>query len=54
MNLDVVLLNDNGVAVAEGICHNTHPQDRVDENQIGIEDVGVVIWESLIHSGDGH
>ena len=54
VNLDLVLLNDSGVAVAEGICRNTHPQDCVDEYQLGIEDVGVVIWESLIHSGGGH
>jgi len=48
VNLDVVLLNDNGVAVAEGICRNTNPQDCIDENQLGTEDVGVVILESLI------
>ena len=50
LNKDVVLLNDSGVAVAEGICRNSHPQDCVDENQLGTDDVGVVIWESLIHS----
>ena len=50
VNLEVVLLNDVGVAVAEGICRNTNPQDCVDEHQLGTDDVGVVIWESLIHS----
>ena len=25
VNLEVVLLNDGGIAVAEGICHNTNP-----------------------------
>jgi hypothetical protein len=50
VNLDVVLLNDIGVVVAEGICRNTHPQDCIDENPLGPEDVGVVILESLVHS----
>src|ERR1700737_1001812 len=27
MNLEVVLVNDSGVAMADGICRNTHPQD---------------------------
>ena len=50
MNLDVAFLNDTGIVVAEGICHNTHPQDCIDENPLGPEDVGVVIFESLVHS----
>jgi hypothetical protein len=50
VNLEVVLLNDSGVAVAEGICRNTHPQDCIDENPLGTEDVGVVILESFVHS----
>ena len=50
VNLDVVLHNDNGVAVAEGICRNTNPQDCVDEKHLGPDDVGVVILESLVHS----
>ena len=49
VNLEVVLVNDNGVVVAEGICCNTHPQDCIDKNPFGTEDVGVVIWKSLIH-----
>ena len=50
MNLEVVLVNDSGVAVADGICHNTHLQDCIDENLLGTEDIGVVIFKSLIHS----
>jgi hypothetical protein len=50
VNLDVMLLNDSGVVVAEDICRNTHPQDCIDENMFGTEDVGVVILESLVHS----
>src|ERR1700738_5738372 len=50
VNLDVLLLNDSGVAVAEGICRNTHPQNCIDQNPLGTEDVGVVILESLVHS----
>ena len=50
MNLGVVIVNDNGVPMAEGMCHNIHPQDCIDENPFGTEDVGVVILESLIHS----
>jgi hypothetical protein len=50
VNKDVLLLNDSGVVVAEGICRNTHPQDCIDENPLGSEDVGIVILESLVHS----
>ena len=49
MNLEVVLLNDNGVIVAEGICCNTHAQDCIDKDPFGTKYVGVVILESLIH-----
>ena len=45
VNLDVMLLNDSGVAVAEGICCNTYPQDCIDENPLGPEDFGVMILE---------
>ena len=31
VNLEVILINDNGVVVAEGICRNTHPQHCIDE-----------------------
>ena len=48
VNLDVLLLNDSGVAMAEGICRNTHPQDCIDQNPFGTEDVGIVILESLV------
>jgi hypothetical protein len=46
VNLDVVLLNDTRVVVAEGICRNTNPQDCIVENSFGPEDGGVVILES--------
>ena len=35
INLDVIFVNNNGVAVAEGICCNIHPQDCIDENPLG-------------------
>jgi hypothetical protein len=50
VNLEMVLVNDNEVAMVEGIYRNTHPQDCIDENPLGTEDVGVVISESLIHT----
>ena len=39
-----------GVGVAEGICHNNHPQDCIDENPLGTENIGVIILELLVHS----
>src|SRR6202048_558867 len=50
VNLDVLLLNNSGVVVAEGICRNTHPQDCIDQNPLGTDDVGIVILESLVPS----
>ena len=50
VNLEVVLCNESGMPVAEGVCRNTHPHDCVDQNPLGDEDVGVVILESLVHS----
>ena len=50
INLEVVLLNDNGVVVIEGVCCNTHPHDCLDQNPLGNGNVGVVILESLVHS----
>ena len=47
MNLEVILVNDNIVVVAEGICCNTHPQDCIDVNPLGTDDVGVVILDSF-------
>lgn len=29
VTLEVVLLNESGVPVVEGVCHNTHPHDYV-------------------------
>ena len=50
MNLEVIFVNDSRVAMAEGTCRNTHPEDCIDENPLGTEDVGVVILESFIYS----
>lgn len=48
VNLEVVLVNDNGVAVAEGIV--VTPIHKIAlMKTLGTEDVGVVILESLIH-----
>ena len=46
----VVLLTESGVPLAEGICRNNHPHDCVDQNLLGVEDVGVVTHESLVYS----
>ena len=46
----MVLLNDGAVLVVEGMCHNVHPHDCVDQNPLGNAHVGIVILESLIHS----
>src|SRR6202048_169914 len=50
VNLEVALLNESGVVVAEGICRNTHPEDCIDQNPFGTEDVGSVILECLVPS----
>ena len=34
----------------EGIYHNTHPHDCVDLNPLGNGDVGVIIFDSYVHS----
>lgn len=47
--LEVILLNDSEIHVAECICPNNHPHDCVDQNSHGNEDVVVVVLESLIH-----
>ena len=48
MNLEVILLDDDGVVVGEDMCHNINTQDCIGENQLGTENVGVVILDSLI------
>ena len=47
VGLDVVLLNDLGVPVANGICRNSDPRECVDANPLGLHDVGVCILNSL-------
>ena len=44
VNLDVVLVNDSGVAVAEGICRYTHPQDCIDENPLAPRTLELLYW----------
>jgi hypothetical protein len=48
VGLDVVLRNDLGVPVANGICRNSDPCDCVDANPLGPDDVGVCILNSLL------
>ena len=47
MGLDVVLFNEVGVPVADGICRNSDPRECVDANPLGLDDVGVCILNSL-------
>ena len=44
VNLNVVLHNDSGVAVAEGICHNTHPQDSLMKTILAPTTLGLLYW----------
>ena len=48
VGLDVVLFNEGGVPVADGICRNSDPRDCVDANPLGPDDVGVCILNSLL------
>ena len=48
VGLDVVLLNELGVPVANGICRNCDPCECVDANPLGPNDVGVCILNSLL------
>ena len=48
VGLDVVLLNDVGVPVADDICKNSDPRECVDANPLGLHDVGVCILNSLL------
>lgn len=46
-NLNVVLLDDSGLAVAEGVCRNSDEMDCVDSTRLGLDHVGVLIFLSL-------
>ena len=48
VGLDVLLFNEVGVPVANGICRNSDPRDCVDANPLGPDDVGVCILNSLL------
>ena len=47
IDLDVVLVNECGVLVADGVLRNSNPTDCIDANPLGEEDVGVCILNSL-------
>ena len=48
VGLDVVLLNELGVPVANGICRNSDPCECVDANPLGANDIVVCILNSLL------
>ena len=48
VGLDVLLLNEAGVPVADGICRNSNPRECVDANPLGLDDVGVCIMNSML------
>ena len=48
MGLDVVLFNELGVPVADGICRNSDPRECVDANPLGVDDVGECILNYLL------
>ena len=50
VGLDVVLVDGNGVSVADGICRNSLPRECIDANPLGDDDVGVCILNSLLPS----
>lgn len=48
VGLDVILINDAGVSIANGIRRNLFPTECVDANPLGDNDVGVCITNSLM------
>ena len=48
VGLDVVLFNDVGVTVGDGIWRNSDPRECVDANFLGFHNVGVCILNSLL------
>lgn len=48
VGLDVVLPNDNGVPVVNGICRNFGPRECVGANPFGKDDVSVCIKNPLL------
>lgn len=47
VGLDVILLNELGVPVADDICRNFDPHECIDANPFGVDDVGLCILNSL-------
>ena len=43
VDFDVVLLNELGVPVVNGICRNSNPLECIDANPLGLDDVGVFL-----------
>ena len=50
MKLEVVILSESGVPIEEGFCCNPNLHNCVDQNPLGDEDVGVVLYELPTHS----
>ena len=48
MDLDVVLFNELGALVADGICRSSNTRECVDANPFGLDDVGMCIINSLL------
>ena len=48
VGLDVVLLNELGVLVANGICRISNPRECIDINPLDLDDIGVCILNSLL------
>lgn len=48
VGLDVVLLKEFGVPLANDICKNSDPYECVDANPLGLDDIGVCILNSLL------
>ena len=48
VSLDVLILNEVGVPVVDGICRNFDPRECVDANPLGLHDVGVCIMISML------
>jgi hypothetical protein len=47
LHTPVMLVNDIGQNVAKGICCNVNPMDCVEDNYLGLDNVGVLIMEPL-------
>ena len=48
LNLEVSVFNAEGDLVGAGVIRNCEPADCVDNSQLGLQDVGVLILESIL------